>query len=315
MALFPKLVLGSISLAVIVALVVVAVVWTPDRSVGSLKTRWARPPSQFVSLDGMAVHVRDEGPRDDPSPIVLLHGSGASLHTWDGWVSLLKNGHRVVRLDRPGFGLTGPNPSGDYSMAFNARFTNDFLDRMQIRHCTLVGNSSGGRVAWQVAATYPDRVDHLVLLAAGGYPRTTPLPTGLKIARSPLLGPVLEHILPRSSVEKGLRASYGDPSKVTSDVVTRNYELTLRQGNRKALGESLRQQGLDGSDAELIRLITAPTLIVWGDRDTTVPPSDASRFHADIKNSQVILLRGVGHLSQEEDPSETVAALIQFLKT
>jgi pimeloyl-ACP methyl ester carboxylesterase len=311
MVFFLKLVLGSLALVV---LFVVAANWTPDRSVESLKARWAKPPSQFISLGGMEVHLRDEGPREDPSPIVLLHGSGASLQTWDGCASLLKNDHRVIRLDRPGFGLTGPNPSGDYSMAFNTKFTKDFLDRMQIRHCTLVGNSSGGRVAWQVAAAYPERVDHLVLLAAGGYPRTTPLPLGLKIASSPILGPVLQHILPRSSVERGLRSSYGDPSKVTSDLVTRNYDLTLRKGNRKALGQSLRQQVLDRGDATLIRTIRAPTLIVWGDRDTTVPPHDASRFHADIKNSQVVFLRGVGHLSQEEDPGGTVAALTQFLK-
>lgn len=304
-----KLFLGLLLFAVVSLVVVVAANWTPDRTVESLKPRWAQAPSQFIFLDGMEVHVRDEGPQDDPSPIVLLHGSGASLQTWNEWVLLLKEDHRVISFDRPGFGLTGPNPSGDYSMAFYTGFTKSFLDRMGIRHCTLVGNSSGGRVAWHVAAAYPNRVDHLVLLAAGGYPRSTPLPMGLRIAQSRFFSPLLQHILPRSSVEKGLRASYGDPSKVSSALVDRNYEITLRQGNRKALGESMRQLGIDGSDAARISAITVPTLIMWGDRDTTVPLSDASRFQADIKNSELVVLPGVGHLAQEEDPSGTVAAL------
>ncbi|MDZ4127211.1 MAG: alpha/beta hydrolase, partial [Hydrogenophaga sp.] len=69
--------------------------WAPDRPVASLTARWAAPPSQFVRIGGMAVHLRDEGPREDPLPIVLVHGTSASLHTWDGWVDTLKQRHRV----------------------------------------------------------------------------------------------------------------------------------------------------------------------------------------------------------------------------
>ena len=58
--------------------------WAPDKPVDALKERWAQPPSQFVGVQGMQVHLRDEGPRDDPNPIVLLHGTSASLHTWEG---------------------------------------------------------------------------------------------------------------------------------------------------------------------------------------------------------------------------------------
>ena len=90
--------------------------WAPDLPVTALKARWAQAPSTFKTIEGMAVHVRDEGLRDDPAPIVLLHGTGASLHTWDGWVAELAAEHRVVRIDLPGFGLTGPNPDGRYTL-------------------------------------------------------------------------------------------------------------------------------------------------------------------------------------------------------
>ncbi len=286
--------------------------WTPDRSVASLKARWAQPPSAFVALDGMQVHVRDEGPANDPLPIVLVHGTGSSLQTWDGWAQRLRATHRVISFDRPGFGLTGPNPSGDYSMAYYTVFLQRLLDRMGVKDCVLAGNSSGGRVAWHAALAMPNRVRRLVLLAPAGYPRTTPLPLGLRIAMSPVLGPLLSHILPRGAVEKSLRGTYGDVSKVTPELVDRTYEIALRAGNRQALGETLRQaQATDDSAA--IATVQTPTLIIWGDRDSVIPPVDAERFHSDIKGSTLVMLPGVGHTSQEEDPDGTVAALEKFL--
>jgi hypothetical protein len=90
--------------------------WAPDRSVESLMPRWAAPPSRIEPLLGLPVHLRDEGPREDPLPIVLLHGTGDSLHTWQGWTDALSKTRRVIRYDLPGFGLTGPDPNHDYSM-------------------------------------------------------------------------------------------------------------------------------------------------------------------------------------------------------
>jgi len=112
---------GKIAAGVLLALVAVlgvgtALSWAPDRPVETLTARWAPPPSQFVPLQGMQVHLRDEGPRTDPQPIVLLHGTSASLHTWEGWVKALKAQRRVITLDLPGFGLTGPFGGHDYSM-------------------------------------------------------------------------------------------------------------------------------------------------------------------------------------------------------
>lgn len=306
-------ILASVFLAFLgIAVVAAAYNWTRDRSVEKLKARWASSPSRFIEMDGMQVHIRDEGPVDDPTPIVLIHGTGSSLHTWQGWADQLKATHRVISLDRPGFGLTGPNPTGNYTMAYYADFMRRFLDRMNVRRAILVGNSSGGRVAWRLAAASPDRVARLVLISPGGYPRTTPLPLGLRLSMSPVFGPILLHILPRSAVEKSLRAAYGDPSKVTPELVDRNIEVTSREGNRAALGATLRQ-ALESDDSSLLRKITAPTLILWGTRDTVIPPSDTERFHDDIPGSVVKLLPGVGHLAQEEDPAGTVAALNQFL--
>lgn len=285
--------------------------WKADRSVADLAKRWAQPPSTFVAVDGMQVHVRDEGPRDARPPLVLVHGTGNSLHTWDEWADRLKGSHRVVRLDRPGFGLTGPNPSGDYTMSYYAGFMRRFLDVMGIGRCIIVGNSSGGRVAWTFAVAEPERVDRLVLLAAAGYPRTTPLSTGFRIAMSPL-GPFMLHLISRSAVDGSVLRTYGDASKVTQGVLDRSYEMTLRTGVRDAFGATLRQaQSVD--DSRSIATIDVPTLIVWGSADTVIPATDANRFAADIRGSELVILPGIGHLPQEEDPDETVAALLRFI--
>jgi len=292
----------------------IAALWTPDRPLEALKARWAPPPSRFIPMDGMQVHLRDEGPRDDPTPIVLLHGTGSSLHTWDAWADRLKAHHRVIRFDRPGFGLTGPNPANDYSMAYYSAFTARLLDELGVDRAIVAGHSSGGYMAWRYAADHPDRVTALVLLAPGGLPRSTPLPPGLRMAMSPAMGPVMERVLPRSEAEKGLRAAYGDPSRVTPEVVERSYELALRPGNRKALGETLRQ-GLAGRDGALLSRVRAPTLIIWGTKDTVIPAEpDAELFHKRVAGSSLVMLPGVGHMPQEEAADAAMDALETFLR-
>jgi pimeloyl-ACP methyl ester carboxylesterase len=286
--------------------------WKADRSAADLASRWAQPPSTFVATDGMQVHVRDEGPRDAKPPIVLLHGTGNSLHTWDGWAQHLKDEYRIVRLDRPGFGLTGPNPSGDYSMAYYTGFMRRFLDVMEIDRCVLAGNSAGGLVAWHFAVAEPSRVEKLVLIASSGYPRTIPPALGFRIAMSPL-GSIILHLISKSSVANSVRRTYGDPSKVTQEVIDRTYEVMLRAGNRDALGPAIRQARSD-DNAALISSIAAPTLILWGTLDTVVPPSDADRFKADIRGSELVMFPGVGHLPQEEAPDATVGAFREFLR-
>jgi pimeloyl-ACP methyl ester carboxylesterase len=246
-------------------------------------------------------------------PLVLLHGTGSSLHSWQGWADRLKATRRIIRIDRPGFGLTGPNPTNDYSMRSYSAFLVRLLDRLEVRRAVVVGNSSGGRMAWEFAVAHPERVEALVLLAPAGYPRSTPMPMGLRIAMSPWAGPLLEHILPRSQVRQGLRSSFGDPTKVTDEMVDRSYDLTLRAGNRRALGETLRQaQATDNSAA--ITKVRVPTLILWGTRDRVIPPDpDASRYARDIRGAALVMLPGLGHLPHEENPDATVAALNGFL--
>jgi pimeloyl-ACP methyl ester carboxylesterase len=296
---------------------VVALTRQDDRPVETLVARWAPPPSEFVEVRGQVVHLRDEGPRGDPLPIVLIHGTGASLHTWEGWVAQLKTQRRVVTFDLPGFGLTGPfagqYPSGDYRGDSYARFVVDLLDRLQVQRVVIGGNSLGGEVAWRTAVLAPQRVERLVLVDASG-PRFTPqvIPPGFAIARVPVLNRVAEHLLPRSMVRATLHSVYGDPARVAEPVVDRYFDITLREGNRRALNQRL---ALLESDLrpELIGKVSQPTLILWGERDRLIPPQTAQLFAASIAGSQVVVLPGLGHVPQEEDPQASLAAAKAFL--
>ena len=316
------LLLRLFGLLLLVSALALPMLQAPDRPVETLVARWAPPPSEFIDLNGQLVHYRDVGPRADPAPIVLLHGTSASLHTWEGWSKALRGQRRVISLDLPAFGLTGPF-AGDYPSRWAgqplytadhyARFVLDLLDRLAVQRFVVAGNSLGGDVAWHIAAAAPDRVAQLVLVDAAGY-RFTPddIPLGWRIARLPVLGRVTEHFLPRPFVLQGLRAVYGNPAKIDEALIDRYYELTLRAGNRAALVQRLQAWSPD-EGVEKVVGVSVPTLILWGGRDRLIPPALAQRFEADIPGSQRVLFDDLGHVPHEEDPLRTVAAVKAFL--
>ena len=287
--------------------------WQPDRPLEALVGKWAQPPSTFIDVQGMQVHLRDEGPRDDPMPIVLLHGTAASLHTWDDWTEALTVERRVIRFDLPGFGLTGPSSDNDYSIERYARFVVEVLDELGVEKVHLAGNSLGGHIAWAAAVAYPDRVDTLAMLDASGYnfePESVPI--GFALSRIPVVRDLIRNILPRSFVRSSIENVYGDPDRVTNETVDLYYDITTRAGNREALVERLKQLEM-GANAHLIKEIRQPTLILWGRLDRLIPVVNAERFNADIANSELIVWDDLGHVPHEEDPLRTVAAFQAFL--
>lgn len=291
----------------------VALAWAPDVPVEALTARWAPPPSRFLSIDGMQVHLRDEGPRDDSLPVVLIHGTSSSLHTWDGWTDSLRPTRRVIRFDIPGFGLTGPSPDGKYDAESYVRVVGHVLDSLGVSRAVLAGNSLGGWIAWRFAVAVPARVARLVLVDAAGYPFTpTSEPIGFRLARTPVLNTLLQSLLPRSMVEQSVRSVYGDPSRITPDLVQRYYDLTRRAGNRASLVVRYAQTRHD-TDTTAIRAVSVPTLILWGGRDGLIPPEHATRFARDIAGSRVELFPALGHVPHEEDPGSTVDAVRRFL--
>ncbi len=308
-----KILAGFLGVAVFLAAASVLSIWAPDSPVEGLKARWAPPPSVFMDVMGLAVHLRDEGPRNDAAPIVLLHGTSSSLHTWEGWARKLKEKRRVIRFDLPGFGLTGPTPDNVYTVTRYTEYIAAVLKRMGVQRCVLAGNSFGGYLAWMTSLDYPDLVNRLILVDASGYRlEPTAMPIGFRIAMTPVLNQLAVYCLPRRLVTNGVKNVYGDPTKVTEERIDRYYDMAARAGNRRALVERFRQAP-PGAMAHRIPDVKVPTLILWGGRDRLIPPAMAERFHQDIAGSQRVVFDDLGHVPQEEDADATVAAVQDFL--
>ena len=134
---------------------------------------------------------------------------------------------------------------------------------------------------------------------------------GFRIAATPGLRLLAQYTLPRGIVERSIREVYGDPSKVTPELVDLYSAMTLRQGNRKALVRSI-EQGYTGDVAQL-KAVKAPTLILWGGQDKLIPPEVGQRFARDIAGAKLVMFDNLGHVPQEEDPARTVAEVKRFL--
>lgn len=285
----------------------------PDIPLNELKVKYTNTESSFISVDGMDVHFRDEGNQTDSIPIVLIHGTASSLHTFDAWTNSLKNSNRVIRIDLPAFGLTGPFPDRNYSIANYTSFIKDFLTALKIKQCVLVGNSLGGQIAWNFTLEQPDMVEKLILIDASGYPlNSKSVPIAFKLAQTSVLKNLLTFITPRFLVRPSVENVYFDTSKVTDSLVERYFELTLREGNRQALVDRFKTSK-DISAYKNIKNIKQPTLILWGADDLLIPVENAYRFHKDLPNDTLAILNDSGHTPMEESPIESLELVTNFL--
>ncbi len=289
----------------------------PERPLESLVARWAPPPSDFIELPWQGrrqlVHLRDQGPRGPQAPLVLLHGTSASLHTWEPWVAELSKQRRVITLDLPGFGLTGPSVLGDYHDASYGDFLQALLAHLKLDHVILGGNSLGGQIAWQYAAQHAEQVQALILVDAGGLEfQSESVPMAFRLARLPGLRSLASQLLPRQMVERSVRNVYGDPARLGEAVVDRHFELTLREGNRAALVQRFAQLE-PGRYANMLTRIRQPTLILWGGRDRLIPLAYGRQLKQSIANSSLVVFGTLGHVPQEEDPQQTLGPVQDFL--
>lgn len=304
-------------LLVIAGLLLVNFYGDPDLPDSTLVAKYApSPPSQFINLpSGAHVHFRDQGVANAPV-LVLLHGSNASLHTWEPWVQALGNEFRIITVDLPGHGLTGAVPSNDYSQAGMANFVDEFTTALHVPKFALGGNSMGGGVAARFTIMYPARVTKLILVDAGGgiRPKTPTDPgLGFRLARIPVIQNIMLYVTPRSLFEDGLRKAFYDKTLVTPEMVDRYWELNRRVGNRAATLKRF-QTVPDTFVADHVSEIKAPTLIIWGDKDTLVPVDAGEAYRDAIKGSQFIVYRDVGHIPMEEVAGRSAEAVRVFLE-
>jgi len=309
-----KIVLSIIMISVLSIIILFS---HKDIPLNELKLNYTNSDSSFININGTNVHYRDEGNSNDSIPIVLIHGTGSSLHAYDIWSDNLKKNNRIIRMDLPAFGLTGPFLSRDYSISNYTTFLKEFLDSINIRQCILVGNSLGGEIAWRFALEEPLMAKKLILIDPSGYPVISKsVPIGFKLAKIPILNKFLTYITPRFLVRLSVENVYFDKSKVSDSLVNRYFELTLRKGNRNAIIDRLMVSTtltLGTKTHTSIKNIKKPTLIIWGSDDQLIPVENAYKFNNDITNSKLVVMQQTGHVPMEEKPLESLKFTIDFL--
>ena len=290
-------------------LTLILVARTPNVSVETLKKQYTDSNSKFISVDGLEVHYKDEG---RGFPIVLLHGTSASLHTWDAWTKELIKDYRVIRMDLPAFGITGPNATNQYDLETYNRFLEQFLNQLKVDNFVLAGNSLGGSIGWYYASDHQEQVKQLILLDPGGFPSEKEHPLIFRLAEIPVVNQLLKHITPRSFVKDNLKEVYFDDSKISEALIDRYHQMILREGSRKAFIEKANLEVQD--DTDRLSLVKAPTLIIWGEDDIWIPVGNAVRFMKELANSSLIVMEETGHVPMEERPAESVAHALKFIK-
>ena len=297
-------------LAILVALIAGgAWLYRPDKPRAALEAAYFGGHAQYLGVLGVHLHMRDQGKPDAPA-IILIHGFGSSLLTWDAWADRLKGSYRVVRFDLPGFGLTGVDPTGDYSDARAGQIIAGLMDQLGLRRATIAGNSLGGRVAWMFAAEHPERVDKLILISPDGF--ASP---GFEYGKKPdvpLMMRLLPYVLPRPMLKASLAPAYGDPAHLSDARVSTYYDMMLAPGVRRAVIDRMGQDVRQDPTARL-RQIRAPTLLLWGEKDGMIPFANAADYARTIPNATVAALPELGHVPFEEAPDVSLAPVLAFL--
>jgi pimeloyl-ACP methyl ester carboxylesterase len=283
--------------------------WTPDMSRAELEDKYLESPCGYREVAGVRLHLCDSGPRDAQA-VILLHGFGASLQTWDAWATSLQVDHRVIRFDLPGAGLTGPDPTGDYRDSRSVAVLEALMRELGLAHASIIGNSIGGRIAWTFAALKPALVDRLVLISPDGF--ASPGFAYGKAPDVPFILAAMRYVLPKPMLRMNLAPAYGDPKLLTDAVVTRYYDLMLAPGVRGALLERMRQTVLQ-DPVPLLRRIQAPTLLLWGEKDAMIPIANAADYLRELPHGELTRLPGLGHVPQEEAPDVSLAPVRAFL--
>ena len=285
-----------------------------NQPLSQLTEKYADETSKFLAVDDLVIHYRDEG--QGPT-LVLLHGVASSLHTWDGWTDRLKEQYRVIRIDLPGHGLTGRDPSVErYELPYMIDKLEKFLNKLSIDNIYLAGNSLGGYIAWNYALHRPDRVNKMILLDAAGFPQD--MPFIMDMAAMPVIGDVGTVFMPKFLVNMNVSAAYGDEDKATDEVKQRYFDLVMRKGNRKALIDvfrTMKEQSTNPHIGDRVKEIAVPTMLMWGDQDEWVPLEIFEKFRQNLPQSQTIVYEGVGHMPMEELPVQTARDAHAFFVT
>jgi pimeloyl-ACP methyl ester carboxylesterase len=264
--------------------------------------------ARFREIEGRRIRYIDAG---RGTTVIFIHGLGASMYAWrKNLAPVLAAGFRVVTFDNLGFG-SSDKPAHGYTNAEYAHLLVALMDSLHVSDAALVGHSMGGAIAAEAAIRSPERIGGLVLIDAAGVGTREPML--FSVARWPVIGPGLLSLRGRGLVERLLKATYADPTKVSEADVDQYYAPVADRDYGRALRGVLREFRFDALDGRL-GAIAAPTLVLWGEQDRVIPIAAGRAMAAELPRSAFLSVRHAGHSVQEETPEEVNRLVIKFLK-
>jgi 2-hydroxy-6-oxonona-2,4-dienedioate hydrolase len=236
--------------------------------------------------------------------VILLHGLGGSWQSWHFNIGALAEKYHVVVPDQIGFGKSD-KPFVNYRIRTYVDFLDQFCKQLKIERATLVGNSMGGWIAAMFTASFPDRVDKLVLLDAAGYapPKDLDMRTLFNLNPSTRAG--MKLLVSKVFYNKAFQ---------TDALIDQSIAARLAAGDGYTIN-SITESIIRGEDFldDIVKTIKRPTLIIWGRQDGLVLLTEGERFNKDIAGSKLIVIEECGHVPNIEKPGEFNAAVLKFL--
>ena len=281
-----------------------------DRTAEEIESKYLIRSSSFMTIDGVKIHFTDEG---NGPVLILLHANYANLIDWNPWVKELSASHRIIRFDIPGHGLSYSDPSGDYSMPRTLFLFKELMKHLEINRFSIAGASLGGTIGLHYASNYPNEINKLILVSPGALnPRVR---GSNEPAHLPKIFNLLTQITPRALVEGLLTGGFGDPSRISEELVTRWHELLLKEGQRDAQMARMKQY-ISGDIDKVIQSIESPVLIMWGKKNKVVSVDLAIEMKDLLINSpsvKTIIYENAGHQLAQEIGSETAKDALIYL--
>ncbi|WDF74851.1 alpha/beta fold hydrolase [Novosphingobium sp. KACC 22771] len=268
----------------------------PYLTVAQLRAKYRDPASRFMTIKGVEVHYKDEGPRGAPV-LFMVHGSLSTLRTWDVITARLKSRYRIIRYDIPGYGLSGrvSDEAGEHVQP--VEIPEGLLDALHVKKISFVGVSSGGTMGMYLAAKRPEMVERLILSNTPSDPVDTShlvMPKSFVdgIARAKANGGYND----RPYWDDYLGFFAGDAKRISKKTRDEYYDFNRRTPEKYPIALVARIG--DGKQATIeMAKVKAPTLLLWGAADPLLPESAANAIARYLSHATIsrVLMPDVGH--------------------
>ncbi|WP_068086038.1 alpha/beta fold hydrolase [Novosphingobium rosa] len=287
----------------------------PWLTIAQLRHLYADPVSRFMTIKGLEIHYKDEGPRNAPV-LFMVHGSVSSLRTWDGVAAQLKQRYRIIRYDIPGYGLSGRISDEAERTVQPVEVAEGLLDALHVSKVTFVGVSSGGTMGMYLAARRPDLVTRLVLSNTPSDPVDTShlvMPKAFLDAQARAKG----HGGYQDQIfwDQFLTFFAGHGDRISPQTRREYHDFNRRTPEAHPIAMMARIG--DGKQADLeMNKVTAPTLLLWGGADPLLPESAALALVRHMPNARIsrLIMPDVGHYPPLEVPARFARLLSDYIE-